>query len=124
MSSSPPPQQQQQHQQPQSQPPLESKTHRLLRNSTARTEEANLPFPLRWIVELIQRLIAVMFIVIANAVKMVFSSGNNGKHTHGGRHQMEAEAKRALGHPADKPLEARDLLPKMSRSGELEGKED
>ena len=116
MSSSPPQQQQQSQTQP------ESKTHRLLRNSTSRTEEANLPFPLRWIVELIQRLIAVMFIVIANAVKMVFRPENSGKHTHGGRHQMEVEAKRALGHPADKRLEAKDLLPKTSRGGE--GKED
>ena len=35
---------------------------------------------------------------------------------------MEVEAKRALGHPADKRLEAKDLLPKTSRGGE--GKED
>jgi hypothetical protein len=94
----------------------ESKTHRILSKSDARLDDAQLPFPLRWIVQLIQRLIAVMFIVVANAVKMVFSSETR---PHGaGRHQMEIEAKKALGHTADRPLEARDLLPPG------EGKED
>lgn len=87
----------------------ESKTHRMLSHSDGRIEEANLPFPLRWIVQLIQRLIAVMFVVIGNAVKMVFSSE---KRPHGaGRHQMAVEAKRASGHTAGRPLEARDFLP-------------
>lgn len=91
-------------------PNPESKTHRILRGSSGRTEEANLPAPLRWIVELIQRLIAVMFIVLGNAIKMVFSSDN--KPRGAGRHQMEVDAKRALGRPSDKPLQARDFLPK------------
>lgn len=51
-----------------------------------------------------------MFIVVANAVKMVFSSDNS-KPRGAGRHQMEVDTKKALGHDADRPLEARDLLP-------------
>lgn len=91
----------------------ESKTHQILRGSSGRTDEANLPAPLQWVVELIQRLVAVLFIVIGNAVKMVFSSEDK---PHGaGRHQMEVEAKRALGHPPDKPLQAKDLLPKRDK---------
>jgi hypothetical protein len=87
----------------------ESKTHRILSHSDGRIEDAKLPFPLRWIVQLIQRLIAVMFIMIANAVKMAFSSDKRPRGA--GRHQMEVEAKRALGKTPDRPLEARDLLP-------------
>ncbi len=40
---------------------------------------------------------------------MVFSSGEQSHGT--GRHQMEVDARKALGKEHDKPLEARDLLP-------------
>jgi len=89
--------------------PPKSKTSQILRGSTGRTEEANLPAPLQWIVELIQRLIAVLFIVIAESVKMVFSDDKN--RTHAGRHQMEVNAKKALGKGPEHKLEARDFLP-------------
>lgn len=88
----------------------ESKTSQILRGSSGRTEEANLPGPLRWIVELIQRMIAVLFIVIGDSIKMVFSDDKSRTRT--GRHQMEVDAKKALGSHPDKPLEARDFLPK------------
>ena len=87
----------------------ESKTRRFLSGSSGRTDQANLPAPLRWIVELIQRLIAVLIIIVGNTVKMVFSSGEQSHGT--GRHQMEVDARKALGKEHDKPLEARDLLP-------------
>ena len=69
-----------------------------------------MPAPLQWIVELIERLVAVLFIIIANAVKSVFASGDRPRGT--GRHQMEVDTKRSLGKGDDKPLEAKDLLPK------------
>jgi hypothetical protein len=90
--------------------PPESKTSQILRGSSGRTEEANLPAPLRWIVDLIQRLIAVLLIVIGESVKMVFSDDKN--RTRVGRHQMEVNAKKALGKGPGHPLEARDFLPK------------
>ena len=94
----------------------ESKTHQFLRGSSSRIEEANLPAPLRWIVELIQRLIAVMFIITGNTIKMVFSPEDR---PHGvGRHQIEVEMKRALQQLHYKPLQAKDLLPKREAKDE------